>query len=758
MENKASLSEVLLDFIINTSGPIPSELHGTRNQDLENATIELLVNILYHINAFPLGSGSFFDRCKEAAARLRAREEGEQHVPSKDNPVRPSEFLALIALNAGSLERRLTPMPAVVPSKPGPGAAQPEIMKEGSGQDGFELDMYDLVPRAARAILKIYDPSLHIDAPGAHGVTGENVSADESMSERRAKRAWSELDPATFRYWRMGTTSMIIRCSKFAVESAAYAEDLILKCVVFPWNLIPAIAESTSSYADRYKDLDSIVVRATASSDRWVLMPYQDGPTLAEHYKAQEFNQKTFFKQMAFASEIALQLAAGLDALSAGAPLSQLTNEHQHLDLSPSNVIMARGATPEEGRMIKFIDLGENYLYTRQIGMADHDDAAYVAPEVKNKSSAPSSDLFSLAVITIELLSGIKVRDGRVPDAVYEISPAIGRLLDDMLDDDYTKRLLLVPHGDEMRFSDVSRYLRETFDLVKHEPVASSSAFERRWAQWAPASHEVGSLLAKLWDLKSKESRRRLQDQVGYLAFMSLIASAAWWYIFTRCALFHFDDFITGDWAALPHGQLLYASVIGFSQGMTASKFYQTILARLTLRDVHLWMARVTEIGMRLMTIVAVPTTLLAVSWRPQLWAWTCAIGAAVVAVTNLLALRMAVQLSRRGREQFSTVPVVARQVPGGFEQWWWTMLMYAFVIALIAIGLQTGWMKDAPAYVIGLLVINFAIHYASKCVLAGAAVRGGLARAFATGERLSALLHPSTGGLVHGDLSSMGS
>ena len=113
-----------------------------------------------------------------------------------------------------------------------------------------------------------------------------------------------------------------------------------------------------------------------------------------------------------------------------------------------------------------------------------------------------------------------------------------------------------------------------------------------------------------------------------------------------------------------------------------------------------------------------------------------------MVAVTNLLMLRMAIRLSLGGREQFSTVPRVGRQVPGGFEQWWWTMLMYAFVIALIAVGLQTGWMRDAPAYVIGLLVINFAIHYASKCVVAGPAVRGGLARAFATGERLSALPH----------------
>jgi hypothetical protein len=173
---------------------------------------------------------------------------------------------------------------------------------------------------------------------------------------------------------------------------------------------------------------------------------------------------------------------------------------------------------------------------------------------------------------------------------------------------------------------------------------------------------------------------------------------------------------------------------------MVASKFYQTILARLTLRGTGSTMAGITEVVMRAMTVVAVPTTAIAVMWRPELWAWSCAAGAALVAIANLLTLRVAIRFTRLGKDQFTTVPRIRRQVPGGYEQWWWTMLMYSFVIALIATGLQTGWMRDAPAYVIGLLVINFAIHYASKCVVAGAAVRGGLARAFATGERLSAL------------------
>jgi hypothetical protein len=64
-------------------------------------------------------------------------------------------------------------------------------------------------------------------------------------------------------------------------------------------------------------------------------------------------------------------------------------------------------------------------------------------------------------------------------------------------------------------------------------------------------------------------------------------------------------------------------------------------------------------------------------------------------------------------------------------------MLLYAVVLAVIALGLQLHWMRDTTAYVFGLTVISIGIHYLSKFVAAGPAVRGGLAHAFGTGERL---------------------
>jgi hypothetical protein len=64
-------------------------------------------------------------------------------------------------------------------------------------------------------------------------------------------------------------------------------------------------------------------------------------------------------------------------------------------------------------------------------------------------------------------------------------------------------------------------------------------------------------------------------------------------------------------------------------------------------------------------------------------------------------------------------------------------MLLYAVVLAVIALGLQLHCMRDTAAYLFGLTVISIGIHYLSKFVAAGAAVRGGLGRALCAGERM---------------------
>ena len=223
------------------------------------------------------------------------------------------------------------------------------------------------------------------------------------------------------------------------------------------------------------------------------------------------------------------------------------------------------------------------------------------------------------------------------------------------------------------------------------------------------------------------------------------MAAAAWAYTFTVCALFSFKDFLPGEHPETHTKAAVAAMLIGFSQGAVAAKFYQTILARLPSVASGSGGRASREISLRLMPLVALPTVVLAVQKTPALWPWTCAVGAGLVAVANLSILRLARSLMQEGAHEFTTVPR-NYVLPGGYGQWWWTMAMYAVVIVVIAIGLGSGRLHDQSAYVFGLLLITFGIHYLSKCAIAGPTVRGGLARAFVTGERLESLARRGAG------------
>lgn len=380
----------------------------------------------------------------------------------------------------------------------------------------------------------------------------------------------------------------------------------------------------------------------------------------------------------------------------------------------------------------KFIDLGVNYLYSRQVGIAEHDDSAYVAPEVKNRGpSVTTADVYSLGIMITEMLAGFLPRDGRIPLTIYEISSVLGQVLEDLIEEDPTRRLLLLPAEEPFRYIDLKTLLDRTFESARNEPVASGSELKRQLTAFLPLSLEPKTQFDN-WRRTRKENR----PGDTYLLLFTMLASIVWWLIAARSAIPAVSDAV----AALPHlpPAPSPAALIAFSQGAIAAKYYQTILARLSTRGISVRLARLTEFMMRAMVFVALPTPLIGLYWRPHLWAWPLAFGAAGVALCNLCTYLVARHLCEAGSNRgFSTVPTDDQVVARGYEQWWWTMLLYAFVIAVIATGLQTGYMKDEHAYVFGLLTINFGIHYLAKVALAGPSVEGSLARAFWIGHRI---------------------
>lgn len=686
--------ERLLSALIRgTAGPEDrARLLAAAPETRRRGTEALLRNILDHIadHEYHQGRESFAESCDRAL--------NDPAIQRDDRDLPITALLALVCLNVKLLERRF--------QRPDPARHR-------------EADEYcrELFRRTAvrAAIHALYRP------------------ADPARFEATA---WDELDPASLEYHKAGTTSFILRATttRPADESGA-RRALAVKCVLFPWNKLTAIAQATDDYARVYGSAHTppVVVHPIASTDRWVLMPFQEGRTLAELLQEAEARRPSAADRLRTCRTVAAQLTSALHELAGGTDVDPAHPRTQHLDLSPSNIIL-----PARGDRVKLIDLGVNHLYSRQIGIAEHDDSVYIAPEVKNKGRSASSDVHSLGVILIEILCGYPPREGRAPDEIWELSPDLGRTLEDLIEEDHHHRLLLLTSGERVNLGELGDALDHAIELAQGEPGASDSPRRRRLARLLPASREVATQYRQ-WALSRRPDSPRVQD--SYLLFFTLLATVTWWFILAKTALVKVDDLVTLELDAFPTGQELAADVIALSQGLIGAKYYQTIMARLSARRIPGRLALCAEAGIRLMAVVALLTTILAVFWRPDLWAWGCAAGAVLVAACNYLTMLLATRLHRAAlRAGLSTVPPAGELRVRGFEQWWWTMLLYAVVIAIIAAGLQAGLLRDMWAYVLGLVLVSVGIHYLSKCVAAGPGVRAGLARAFAAGERMAVL------------------
>jgi Protein kinase domain len=566
---------------------------------------------------------------------------------------------------------------------------------------------------------------------------GGPLSPEEEQRQVELK-LWNDIDFGTVKYYKSGTTSFILDCrGSQPKDKSRVREHYALKCVLFPWNKLTAIATATDKYAEFYgrNNTPEVVVQPFASTARWVLMPFQEGRSLYDELT--EFDRgkedKSVRKRIDKALSTGKLLIQTLDRLTDGAPIIADQRQRQHQDLSPGNIILAPGG------QVRLIDLGPNHLYTRQIGITEHDDAAYVAPEIKNRGWSAVADVYSLGIILIRIICGYAPRDGRVPDEVWDISPPLARLLEDLVEVDPGKRLLLTQYapGAPFSYGPLCELFDYTAEVVAQDPDISSAVRIRWGARLLPSSMAWQAQLGR-W----RASRRRRSSDApreSYLLSFVFIATLSWWFIFIVTAFISGQAVLTGHGLGLPQnkGQLA-ADIICFNQGLIGAKYYSAVLGNLTVWKIPGKFAKTTEVFIRSMSVVALPITIVSAIWKPWLWPWAITAGAVVVVIANWLMLILAERIYRSSaKNHLSITPPDARLNAHGFEQWWWTMLLYAVVLAVIALGLQLHWMRDTAAYVFGLTVISIGIHYLSKFVAVGAAVRGGLGRAFCTGERM---------------------
>ncbi|MDA0634294.1 protein kinase [Nonomuraea sp. MCN248] len=656
-------------------------------------TQAFLRDILDHIAEFEFenGAGSTFAAsCHRAVLRLTSRQDTSATMLTG--------LVALVSLNVSLLDRRFQ---------------SPDADEQARTDE--QCASYFRTTLIGRSIELVYAP--------------------EGAVERRF---WAELDFSSLRYHKAGTTSFILTgVRKEPDNEAGHRTRIVVKCVLFPWNKVAAIARSTDEYAMVYGDgeMSRLVVQPIASSGMWVLMPFQEGRTLGEYLTEAraEGRLTTMADRIGEAERLAARLTAALHDLARSRPVDDADPRRQHLDLSPNNVIV-----DEHGGQIRFIDLGFNHLYSRQVGVSEHDDAVYIAPEIKNhRTTSPTADVYSLGIILTEVLAGAPPRDGRTPEEIWTASPILAQALEDLIEERSENRLLQLPSSAGPSFAELGRHLQVRFDLVKQEPVSGKRRAEYLWALAAPTSREFGTQFKQWWVWRRRDEGGGTHDR--YLLFFSALSTLAWWFIAAKTALLKIDDLVTGE-LTLPSSHMeLYANVIAFSQGLVAAKFYQTMLARLTVRGIPGFRARCTEVMMRSMAVVAVPTTILstfseATYW---VWPWTCAAAALAVALCNYLVYSTARDLLKKGESVLSTTPEAGKRFARGYEQWWWTMLLYALVIMVIGAGVQMSALHDIGAYVFILVAVTLGVHYGSKCAAAGPAIRGSIARGFSAGHRV---------------------
>jgi serine/threonine protein kinase len=258
---------------------------------------------------------------------------------------------------------------------------------------------------------------------------------------------WKSLQLDSLEVYRVGTTSFILKC-RVAILGG---ETRALKCLLFPYSKIRGIADATLRYVQDYPSGKvPCTVPVYSSTDKWILMDFAAGRTLQEVLSAEQTGEGV--PRSAIRASLLASISPHL--------LDVLYQLHdagfEHRDLTPSNIIVV--AKPDikqpngkvvcgEIERLVLIDLGRNYLFAHQSGVAENREAGFVAPEVKVDKPAASSDMYSLGMILTEVADPKGALDGIVPDSIYRYAPYLARFIEDLIDVNPDNRLLIFDQG-----------------------------------------------------------------------------------------------------------------------------------------------------------------------------------------------------------------------------------------------------------------------------------------------------------------------
>lgn len=626
-------------------------------------------------------------------------------------------------------------------------------------------------------------------------------SRDESATSRpqlsakqfnRAHQQWSRIDKNTLTFHRRGSTSFII---------SGLTEDrrdhFALKCVLFPYSDIPVIADSTMRYVTDHAATDKQghrvehMVDVWASTTRWVLMDFVRGYTLAEEIEKIKIEEAGHPRSLASGVRLDLMRRLGFPLLDALRELHLQGKQHE--DLSPTNIIVDRKVVRGDEReyVITFIDFGKNYLYTGSLSGLEGPEGAFVAPEVrKGDDNVSKADLYSLGKILVLLGDVGQSRGSIVPDLFYGQAPLVARLIEDLIVEDPSQRLLVFQMA-----ADNSDFFGSLAVILKQELEVTQAALEadskRRELAVPTATQSLVSSLRALFPISREPAKRRriyrVRRDQGVLSDPRRSMHARWLHVFSILASINFYvttlvcfNWLLRDmgvdiinpvvqatlrmmdvrWESIPLvdslrrsdykiGNLeanLPARLVCLSFAFAAARYYQNILGGITTRVAESPALSGTptrilaEWSMRIMAIwsswLILACNLVEVRW----WPLGTAIGYSGVWVTNMTGANFVQKyLAEARKRKLSTVPPDPEKITGldTYLQWRLTSALLILMTGPVAVLIYIGVLKDVWVYCSIVVIINVGLLYVITTGTGALDIRIALNRVYLAAERL---------------------
>ncbi|HLU27291.1 MAG TPA: protein kinase [Glycomyces sp.] len=595
-------------------------------------------------------------------------------------------------------------------------------------------------------------------------------------SSARTREGWKKIDFDSLAFHRHGTTSIILT-GRSAKPESSRSPRFAFKCVIYPYQKLPAVAKATRSYAADYGlavAADSPLVGVWASHDNWILMDFLPGQTLAERLAERRAGRSAPRSEAIEPADVTELDKVGTALLYA---LSKLEEEgHHHHDLTPSNIIVQEDGELAEVR-IRLVDLGINHLHTRSLSGAARGETAYVAPEVRAEGRGDErSDLYSLGVLLVAIGGGDLNPDGTLPDRCYVMSMGMARLLEDLVDTDPDRRLLVTPmEAGRNRFEQVGELFRNEMEVL-HESVRTAPVgVLEKLKSLSPGAGTVARQRRIMQVRKGhtgdsahlRQARRLLRW--AWAAAIILWCTAAvvvtWWArdlgiswqakwlellnnVFNRSGpgMVFFDDIRAEDYPIPDVWGNLPARLVGATFTLVNARLYLNIFAGLSPASSlpRRGMLRVrtfaTEFMLRSFAILPSVCVLVPTLVQRDWWPLATQAGLVLAVVLVSVCLWFEKDTHRRAREAgLSTVPA-AEFSPGRLSRWRPTLLVYCVAVLSIGTLIMADAVHDELVYAGFVSLINLSIYYFKSAGADAPRVRTELSRAFLAAERLDHL------------------